>query len=97
MDVHVLGSAPEWAGGVMNVKDARAALESKTRITAGSRSQHTEVMKAADAYALAVLDEARGTAGHFKVNPLGSCFCRSCEIRQAIQKLGKEPAKAERN
>ena len=41
---------------------------------------------------LAVLDEARGTAGHFKVNPLGSCFCRSCEIRQAIQELGKEPA-----
>ena len=37
----------------MNVKDARAALESKTRITAGSRSQHTEVMEAADAYAQA--------------------------------------------
>ena len=45
----------------MNVEDARAALESKTRITAGSRSQHTEVMVAADAYVkaakLGVIDE----------------------------------------
>ena len=43
----------------MNVEDARAALESKARITAGSRSQHTEVMAAADA-----LGDARELRGH---------------------------------
>ena len=52
----------------MNVEDARAALESKTRITAGSRSQHTEVMEAADA-----LGDARELRGH-----LGACG--RCEL-----------------
>ena len=46
-----------------SVEDARAALESKTRITAGSRSQHTEVMAAADA-----LGDARELRGH-----VGAC------------------------
>ena len=55
--------------GVMNVEDARAALESKTRITAGSRSQHTEVMEAADA-----LGDARELRGH-----VGACVCAAYE------------------
>ena len=42
-----------------SVEDARAALESKTRITAGSRSQHTGIMAAADA-----LGDARELRGH---------------------------------
>ena len=37
---------------------------------------------------LAVLEEARGCAGHFAANPPGSCVCASCSLRTRIKELG---------
>ena len=36
---------------------------------------------------LAVLDEARGCAGHFAANPPGSCVFAPCSLRTRIKEL----------
>ena len=50
--------------------------------------QRWRVDKAICELMLAMLEEARGCAGHFAANPPGSCVCASCVIRNGIKELG---------
>ncbi len=73
----------------MNIEEAREALEALLRSLTGTQA---EVMEAADAFALTMLEEVVKAVTHD--NDMGAFECSDCawgvqELRSCIEELGK--------
>ena len=85
------------------IEATRAALEVEVRDNVHETPNPSKAegwiaatMQAADAYAMAVLAELRGCAGHFERYAPGECECRSCLFRARIKALAAPQGPPER-